>query len=58
MLFQKGPGKVFYKAFRYGVFTTQIDTAPQAPTGYLLLIDNDADYLDDNSSKYLMAPDV
>ena len=58
MTFHRDQATNFFHALSEGIFTIPLDTASQAPVGYLLLIDNDTDYITDNSLQYLIAPDV
>lgn len=53
MLFTNGAFKTFFRSLKDGVFNIPNDTASQAPIGYLLLIDNDPDYIIDNDGAYL-----
>lgn len=56
MIFNRSPFKTFFRALKEGVFGIPIDTGTQAPLGYVILIDNDNDYLVNNDAEYMSAP--
>ena len=53
MLFSNGAFKTFFRSLKDGVFNIPNDAAYQAPISYVLLIDNDPDYITDNDGAYL-----